>query len=183
MVPRDWSCPPLLDLHLYTIFPCICMLMAFSNPMFATAGGRDSATPGSCNEPEVPLVSMPVTSVSLSEGDSIQCTNPPPTSDEGQKILFTTPRLNQDNSTPDGRNFAMNEWRNPECWMIGPHLFNWLLLKIVHACQNCFVTPFYRSKREEMKEESDNSARDSIFKSCRACVKKQVMCCKFCSCM
>ncbi|KAJ6758313.1 CALCINEURIN-BINDING PROTEIN CABIN 1-RELATED [Salix koriyanagi] len=75
-----------------------------------TAGGRDSATLGSCNEPEVPLVSMPVTSVSLSEGDSsIQCTNPPPTSDEGQKILLATPRLNQDNSTPDGRNFAMNE--------------------------------------------------------------------------
>lgn len=83
------------------------MLMAFSNPMFATAGGRESATLGSCNEPEVALVSMPVT---LSEGDSsIQCTNPPPTSDEGQKILFTTPRLNQDTSTPDGRNFAMNE--------------------------------------------------------------------------
>lgn len=77
-----------------------------------TGGGKDSATQGGSNEPEVPLVSVPVTavtSVSLSEGDSIQCTNPPLTSDEGQKILFATPQQNQDNSTPDGRNFAMNE--------------------------------------------------------------------------
>lgn len=80
--------------------------------MSATGGGKDTATQGGSNEPEVPLVNVPVTavtSVSLSEGDSIQCTNPPPTSEEGQKILFATPQQNQDNSTPDGRDFAMNE--------------------------------------------------------------------------
>lgn len=77
--------------------------------MSATGGGKDSATQGGSNEPEVPLAGTAVTSLSLSEGDSIQCTNPPLTSDEGQKILFATPQQNQDNSTPDGSNFAMNE--------------------------------------------------------------------------
>ncbi|CAK7353102.1 unnamed protein product [Dovyalis caffra] len=74
--------------------------------------GRDGATQDGGNESEMALVNVPVTavaSVSLSEGDSIQRLNSPPPSGESQKILFATPQLNQDNSTTDGRNSAVNE--------------------------------------------------------------------------